>query len=142
MGNLFKESLNKVKAQEIFANERPDLHFQIRKIDSQQLGALCPVPYMAKSASAIRLLLFSALQLSISIPPARRACTASCPVHRMTRELQSHHYLRLFDLRGLLQMVWEREASPPRPCQRSWESCRVETPGGCSTWRSAVRQWP
>ena len=51
MGNLFKESLNKVKAQEIFANERPDLHFQIRRIDSQQLGALCPLPYNANSAS-------------------------------------------------------------------------------------------
>ena len=50
MGNLFKESLNKVKAQEIFANERPDLHFQIRKIDSQQLGALWPLLYKAMSA--------------------------------------------------------------------------------------------
>ena len=45
MGNLFKESLTKVKAQEIFANERPDLHFRIRRIDSQQLGALRSVPY-------------------------------------------------------------------------------------------------
>ena len=52
MGNLFKESLDRVKAQEIFANERPDLHFQIRKIDSQQLGALC-LPYQANSESAI-----------------------------------------------------------------------------------------
>ena len=87
MGNLFKESLNKVKAQEIFANERPDLHFQIRKIDSQQLGAPCPLPHKAKFTSAIRQPSSSALHLSIFIPPACQACTSGLAVHRMTRGL-------------------------------------------------------
>ena len=101
MGNLFKESLNKVKAQEIFANERPDLHFQIRKIDSQQLGALCPLPSKAKSASAIRLLSFPAPQLSIYKSPARWACAPGSAVHRVTGDLQHYHCLLLFNVRGL-----------------------------------------
>ena len=39
MSNLFKESLNKVAAQEIFASERPDVHYHVKKMDCQ-LGEL------------------------------------------------------------------------------------------------------
>ena len=40
MGNLFKESLHKVTAQEIFSNERPDVHYHMRRMDTQQYGTL------------------------------------------------------------------------------------------------------
>ena len=40
MGNLFRESLHKVTAQEIFSNERPDVHYHMRQMDRQQYGRL------------------------------------------------------------------------------------------------------
>ena len=40
MGNLFRESLHKVTAQEIFSNERPDVHYHMRRMDTQQYGRL------------------------------------------------------------------------------------------------------
>ena len=51
MCNLFKESLHKVTAQEIFANERPDVHYHLRQMDTQEFGepSLCPAHQLRAS---------------------------------------------------------------------------------------------
>ncbi len=46
MCNLFKESLHKVTAQEIFANERPDVHYHLRQMDTQEFGKPSPALHM------------------------------------------------------------------------------------------------
>lgn len=40
MCNLFKESLHKVTAQEIFADERPDVHYHVKQMDTLEYGGL------------------------------------------------------------------------------------------------------
>lgn len=46
MCNLFKESLHKVTAQEIFANERPDVHYHLRQMDTPDFGEPSPALHM------------------------------------------------------------------------------------------------
>ncbi len=47
MCNLFKESLHKVTAQEIFANERPDVHYHLRQMDTQEFGEPSPALHIS-----------------------------------------------------------------------------------------------
>lgn len=46
MCNLFKESLHKVTAQEIFADERPDVHYHLRRMDTQEFGGPSPALHL------------------------------------------------------------------------------------------------
>ena len=57
MCNLFKESLHKVTAQEIFANERPDVHYHLRQMDTQEFGE--PFPWSAYGLRASCILHFT-----------------------------------------------------------------------------------
>lgn len=53
MCNLFKESLHKVNTQEIFANERPDVHYHLRQMDTQEFGGPSPCSAPGLTASCV-----------------------------------------------------------------------------------------